>query len=456
MRPPPSSPPATEVSAEVCAAQAQFIRRQLPPGGLFAGGQWRTALRPFPLGPALVGELETLGRVLLQFYQAANLLYRRSRAGEMPPWIAQWLDAGKPADLLAWQSHPAFRKELPRVIRPDVLLTEDGFTITELDSVPGGIGLTAWLQQTYAASPWASAHAFQVLGGAQGVAQGWASIFPESARVRVLVSEEAAAYRPEMEWLAAALGRERFRVHGADFAAFQPGEAVYRFFELFDLPNVPCARRLFELAAQGALTLTPPPKPALEEKSLFALFWNPHLQDFWRRELGEGFQTRLQRHLPYTWMLDPAPLPPHGAIPRLELASWAQLKQLSQRQRRLVIKVSGFSPQAWGARGVQVGHDLSAADWSRAVERALADFPQSPSILQVYTPPKLVETEYFDFAHQRPFKMPARVRLCPYYFVSGTFPQARARLGGVLATLCPADKKVIHGMADAVLAPGAL
>jgi hypothetical protein len=27
------------------------------------------------------------------------------------------------------------------------------------------------------------------------------------------------------------------------------------------------------------------------------------------------------------------------------------------------------------------------------------------------------------------------------------------RLGGVLATVCPADKKILHGMPDAVMAP---
>ena len=42
--------------------------------------------------------------------------------------------------------------------------------------------------------------------------------------------------------------------------------------------------------------------------------------------------------------------------------------------------------------------------------------------------------------------MPGRVRLCPYYFVVGNGDQARAKLGGVLATVCPADKKIIHGM----------
>lgn len=52
--------------------------------------------------------------------------------------------------------------------------------------------------------------------------------------------------------------------------------------------------------------------------------------------------------------------------------------------------------------------------------------------------------------------MQSRVRLCPYYFVSGEGDAARANLCGVLATICPADKKIIHGMTDAILAPCAL
>jgi hypothetical protein len=49
--------------------------------------------------------------------------------------------------------------------------------------------------------------------------------------------------------------------------------------------------------------------------------------------------------------------------------------------------------------------------------------------------------------------MPGRVRLCPYYFVSGDGDAARPKLGGVLATVVPADKKIVHGMRDAILAP---
>ena len=42
-----------------------------------------------------------------------------------------------------------------------------------------------------------------------------------------------------------------------------------------------------------------------------------------------------------------------------------------------------------------------------------------------------------------------RLRVCPYYFVVG----GQTRLSGALATFCPPDKKIIHGMVDAALLP---
>ena len=54
---------------------------------------------------------------------------------------------------------------------------------------------------------------------------------------------------------------------------------------------------------------------SFEEKLLFALLWNRNLHGFWRQELGEGFLAKLKRLVPYTWVIDPSPLPPHGAIP---------------------------------------------------------------------------------------------------------------------------------------------
>jgi hypothetical protein len=436
-------------AGETAAQTAQRIREALPPGGLFAGQSWRITPQAFPLTARFVDELQLLGRVTLQFYRAVNLLYRQSVEGKQPAWIAELLDTGKPAELVALQRSAAFKNEVPRVIRPDLLLTDNGFAVTELDSVPGGIGLTAWLNETYASL------GQEVIGGRDGMLRGFASIFGEAPAVHIVVSEEAASYRPEMQWVAERLGK-RFAVRDEHFTGFAEGDAAYRFFELFDLPNVPSAAPLFALAEQKKLRVTPAPKTIFEEKLLFALLWNRNLREFWRQSLGESFFKRLLNHVPYSWVVDPAPLPPHAAIPELNITDWQQLKSMSQRERDLILKVSGFSPEAWGARGVYLGSDLSHEEWSAAVDKAVASFSTSPYVLQRFEKPKSVPASYFDFDAGELKPMPSRVRLCPYYFVSGEGDAARAQLGGVLATLCPADKKIIHGMTDAVLAPCAV
>ncbi|MBI2948696.1 MAG: hypothetical protein HYY23_13735 [Verrucomicrobia bacterium] len=461
------------------ADRARFVRDRMPPQGLFAGQEFRISPHPFLLEVSLAKELDSLGRVLLQFNRAVNLLYRQSVAGKQPAWVAAWLDQGKPPELIDLQRSSAFKSDLPRVIRPDILLTDSGIRITELDAVPGGIGLTAWLNQTYAElgarsaeasetrptglaastaaqsvppSPIRTPHA-ALLGGAEGMLRGFESIFGDAPKVRIVISAESATYQPEMAWLATQFEEGQFEICDSRFAGFTEGDAVYRFFELFDLANVENAKTIFRLAQDKKVRLTPPPKTIFEEKMLFALLWNRNLRGFWRQELGEGFLERLLRLVPYTWLVDPMPLPPHGAIPELNLTDWHQLKALSQRDRELILKVSGFSEQAWGARGVYLGSDLSASDWTEAVDLALRSFGQSPFVLQRYHKPKTVETPWFDFAKEELVKMSGRVRLCPYYFVLGDGDSARANLGGVLATICPADKKIIHGMKDAVLVP---
>ena len=193
------------------AEQAKFIRDSIPANGLFAGLEWKISPAPFPLGENLAKEIESLGRVLLQFYRAVNLLYRKSVEGKQPEWVARWLDLGKPAGLIELQRAAVFKNEVPRVIRPDILLTENGFSITELDSVPGGIGLTAWLGKTYSEFNVQSPKP-KIIGGADGMIRGFESIFGDAKQVHIVVSEEAKTYRPEMEWLASQPGDSKFKI----------------------------------------------------------------------------------------------------------------------------------------------------------------------------------------------------------------------------------------------------
>lgn len=430
------------------SATLSKIRAAFPPGGLFAERDFHLSPDPFPVENKFVRELEQLGHRLYVFQRACNELYHRSAKGKQPAWIAQYLDAGKPPELVEFSRQKQFRDDIPQVIRPDLILTETGYTIAEIDSVPGGIGLTAWLNQTYAAL------GRDVIGGAGEMLDGFRSLLPQGGDV--VISEEASTYRPEMNWVAAQLGRHHpefeWRVVDAETYEPKPGRNVYRFFELFDLPNLPRISALLDAVRDGAVKITPPIKPFLEEKMWFALFWMQPLREFWRRELGEKYFLKLQEVIPYSWPLDPTALPQHAVIPRLEIHDWSEAGRLSQKERDLLIKVSGFSPLGWGSRGITVGSDVPQTEWQAAVEQALAEFQTTPRLMQRFHKARLVDHPYWDKETGELKSMRGRVRLCPYYFVEN----GKAKLSGALATIVPADKKLLHGMRDAILAPASV
>ena len=427
------------------ANQLASIRSAFPKEGLFAEKDFLLSPDPFPIEPAFAKELEQLGHRLFVFQRACNELYQRSVKGKQPAWIAAYLDAGKPADLIEFSRQKQFRDDVPLVIRPDLILTDSGYTIAEIDSVPGGIGLTGWLNQTYASL------GRDVIGGADGMLDGFRSLLPEGGDI--VISEESSTYRPEMNWVAAQLNKNNpaFAWRVVDAETYEPaaGRNVYRFFELFDLPNLSRVSALMNAAKGGAVRVTPPFKPYLEEKMWFALFWMRPLREFWRRELGEKYFLKLQEVIPYTWPLDPTPLPQHAVIPRLEISDWREAGKLSQKERDLLIKVSGFSPLGWGSRGVLVGSDVPQGEWERALEEALATFQTSPRIMQRFHKARLIDHPHWDNATDEIKTMRGRVRLCPYFFIE----DAKVTLRGALATIVPADKKLLHGMRDAILAP---
>jgi hypothetical protein len=425
------------------------IRAAFPKEGLFAEKEWLLSPDPFPIDKKFLGALEHLGHRLFIFQRACNQLYQLSVKGKQPAWVAQYLDAGKPKELIEFSRRKEIRDDLPQVIRPDLILTEKDYIIAEIDSVPGGIGLTGWLNQTY------STFDSEIIGGADGMLEGFRTVLPNGGDI--VLSRESATYRPEMEWVAARLNQTSnlkpqtapWRVVPAENYEPQDGRDVYRFFELFDLPNIPGIERTLRANAEGRISITPPIKAYIEEKMWFALFWLQPLREFWRRELGDKYFINLQEVIPYSWLLDPTPLPQHAVIPRLEIHDWREAAKFSQKDRDLLLKVSGFSPLGWGSRGIALGSDLPHAEWEKRIEYALATFESSPTILQRFHKGRQFEHRYWDPDSGELKTMKGRVRLCPYYFVEGD----RVKLRGALATIAPADKKFLHGMSEAILVP---
>lgn len=298
--------------------------------------------------------------------------------------------------------------------------------------------------------------------------------------VALIVSNESEDYIPELSWLVEHLRTEfgkpitlvrpqditiegqRLCFTNAD-GTDQPIDLVYRFFELFDLPNIANIELIQFAIKKGWVVCTPPFKSHLEEKLWLGLFHHPALKPTFKRELGEENFALLESLIPPTWILDPTELPPHAVIPNLAetiglsegVQSFDQLKPVTQKQRELVIKPSGFSEMAWGSKGVIIGHDVPSTEWADAIDNALTQTDIPPHILQTYRKPSRQRIERHDLSTQTNTPYEGRTRLCPYYFVSqnDNNTEPSISLAGILATTCPANKKIIHGMQDAILSP---
>ena len=136
--------------------RCRHIREKLKEDGVY--NQWLVSPEPFLIGLDDFRFLERLGSVLYSFYKASNKIYYESINGRQPAWIAGYLNQGKPQSLIEYATMNRMKGLLPGVIRPDIILTESGMVATELDSVPGGIGITGSLNRAY------SPHGYSVVG----------------------------------------------------------------------------------------------------------------------------------------------------------------------------------------------------------------------------------------------------------------------------------------------------
>ena len=481
----------------------ETIQSALAAQPLFEAKTWQLSPEAWPLTVEQHAQLEAIGEACYEFHQALETLYLRSATGKnllrnkplLAPWVADYLDRGKPPALIAHARDPKNRGVFPPVLRPDLLLTDEGFVLTELDSVPGGIGLTAFLNRLYgergegtpptsisdrAVGGEPSPRSGAIVGADDAMIKNFhaalAALRPgqRNPAIALVVSDEAATYRPEMQWLAHQLqlqGRRVFCVKPEDLFPLENSrfvdiegnpekiDVLYRFFELFDLENIRTQKFIFEAWSAGEVAIAPPMRAFQEEKLSLALFHHHLLQDFWAETLSGRALKLLRTLIPPSWIIDPAPLPPGAVLdgPRVggrALTGWRDLAGASQKERDLIIKISGYHETAWGARSVVLGSDCSREEWQHGVVHAIELAPSNLHVLQAYKKPRRLEHPVFDRQDSTNQLATAvvkagRLRLCPYYFLI----EGKPRLSGALATFCPPDKKIIHGMQDAALLP---
>lgn len=439
---------------DAAIGHARILRPLARPNPDARFASFRIGPTPYVISPKQADELEQMGKHLRDFYLAMDELYRLSKNGDVPKFLAHYLDAGKPAWLVELAQAEGFRGQIPNIIRPDLLLTADGWKATELDSVPGSMGLLSFFDQVYADWP--------LVGTGQTAAAMGTTLtnrISPAEQAAIVVSDECGGYRAETAWLSRrwqeagllipTLRPEQLTIHD-DQVRYQGQrlQLIYRFFELFDIDNIPGARELLTLAAQGKIKITPPPKPHLEEKMWFAFLHHQDLQSDWEQLLGRESLAYLQELIPPTWLLSRDPVAFAGG----PLGSLAKLKQASRRQRSYVLKPSGFSPLAWGGHGFSRGKDYTTSRWAETIDDYLALDSTTPYIIQAYQQSVPQFVQHYEHASESITSFEGKLRLCPYYFLHNE----QITLSGALATLVPLSKPIIHGMTDAVMVPTAV
>lgn len=315
-------------SATLEALQAALPQTPLYGDAAATGTGWLLSPTPYPLTASQADILQHLGDDLWALTKAVDALYKAAQKTPALDWVRAVLQAGKPQALLQFAGMNRFKSHLPRVLRPDLLVTPDGgFALSEIDAVPGGLGFTGALAHAYRQA------GFDLAGSADPIPKSFLrmllSAAPEGVEtpsIAVVVSDESADYRAELTWLVDAiradyppialvhprqLTMERDSLGFLDEAgAFTPIHLVYRFFELFDLANIPNIELIQFALKKGRVACTPPFKPHMEEKAVLALLHHPFLAEFWHQHLTGATMEHLRRLVPESWLLDNRPVPP--------------------------------------------------------------------------------------------------------------------------------------------------
>lgn len=170
----------------------------------------------------------------------------------------------------------------------------------------------------------------------------------------------------------------RLSSHGTDKAlpVSPPGSA--RFFFRFGLPET--------LSLDFLLSAAGHEKEVAHRLALFRL---PALRSKWERALRRSHFTRLEKLLPWAWVVDSAPVPPGAVIRGLDIVCWEDLPLWRGRRDFLLLADDTVRD------GLRLDAALSAKAWREAIEKAARTSPGGAVLVEVAkTGDPVIEASY--------------------------------------------------------------
>jgi hypothetical protein len=133
----------------------------------------------------------------------------------------------------------------------------------------------------------------------------------------------------------------------------------YRFFELFDLPNIAGSADLLAAAADGRVRLTRRQSLTSRRSSGSRCFGCARCANSGAANSASATSRAAEAH-PYTWILDPRRCRSTPSFPAWRSGGRTRAQQ--PKQRDLILKISGFSSSA-GAAERRARLDAPQGEW---------------------------------------------------------------------------------------------
>lgn len=375
---------------------------------------FRVSPKPLYLSPDRVRQITAIGPEVVNFLDGVDELFRTDET------VKTLLNRGKP-DFFSGAEKPRYL-----FIRPDLIITQDGFTVCELETSPFGLALADLLNKSYRKE---GQDTLVEDGQLSGYIQ---SVTPSAGKI--IYSSKTVSYAGQMRYLADNIfssegsGRD-WGVINADQYVRRGGQSVYRAFYQHEALADGFVRTVVESVAQDeAVETFPSFTPYLEEKAVMALLWDRRWESFFQRQLGKASFDQLRNVIPPTWIVgqeDNFSLRMPVGTTSLDIAT------LSKAKRGFVLKASGFSGHSSWSEGVSLLHEKSGLKVRELVSAAIAD-QNALYIIQEFRRGQKVPMVYED-EMQGLVPMEARVRLTPYFGMVGV---DRGRLIAIKATGC--------------------
>lgn len=386
---------------------------------------FRVSPQPLELTNEQKTEIFELGEELTNYVEAVQELY------EQEIEVRKILNKGKPESLL-FSKTPQYL-----FIRPDIIITETGFIVCEIETSVFGLGLAELLNKSYRSA------GFDTLIE-NGVLSSYIKSLVPSLGI-LAYSNKTASFSGQVDFLAnTVFSGEGFlwEAKHVDSIDLEQGQGIYRAFYQSEYLADPQVKSLMEKVHTKESFILPSLTPHIEEKAVLSFIWDMRWEEFFLKRLGKKSFEHLRKVIPPTWIVGEEKY--FSSILPLGVTQSSDLASLSRSRRNFVLKSSGFSPNSSWAEGVYFLHKFSQEQAEKVLKLA-ENNTSTLFIVQEFRKGKNIQMTY-EVEDKKIIPMNARVRLTPYYSMMGA---EKGKLIAVKATGCE-NTDLIHASSTSI------